>query len=359
VRIAQVCPYSLSIPGGVQSQVLGLARTLLSRGHDVSVLAPCDGPPPAEFVIALGKSIPTSANGSVAPIAPDPLCALRTIRELRRGGFDVLHLHEPLCPGPTLTALLVTDRPKLGTFHRAGASLAYDRLRPVARWAARHLDMRCAVSEDARSTAAAALGGEYDVLFNGIELDCFAKADPWPTDRPTIMYLGRHEPRKGLAVLLDALADLPREVRLWVGGHGPQTRQLRARWGGDERIEWLGVLGDEEKAARLRGAHVLCAPSLGGESFGVVLLEAMAARTPIVASDIPGYRQVAHPGDALLVPPACPGELADALKRVLSEPSTAAALVASAEARARTFAMEGLAAAYCERYERLASSAVR
>src|SRR5579864_5175990 len=122
VKVAQVCPYSLTMPGGVQGQVLGLARSLRSLGHEIRVLGPCDGPPPASFVTPLGRSIPTAANGSVAPIAPDPSCALRTIRALRDEDFDVVHLHEPLVPGPTMTTLLVTDTPSLGTFHRAGAS---------------------------------------------------------------------------------------------------------------------------------------------------------------------------------------------------------------------------------------------
>src|SRR5258708_26076774 len=133
VKIAQVCPYSLTMPGGVQGQVMGLARSLRSLGHEALVLGPCDGPPPAPFVTPLGRSIPTTANGSVAPIAPDPSCALPTIRALRDEGFDIVHLHEPLVPGPTLTALLVTDAPTVGTFHPAGARQAYSAMRPATR----------------------------------------------------------------------------------------------------------------------------------------------------------------------------------------------------------------------------------
>src|SRR6202011_5265465 len=185
--------YSLTIPGGVQGQVMGLARVLRNLGHEARVLGPCDGPPPEPWVTPLGMSIPTAANGSVAPIAPDPSAALRTIRALRDEGFDLVHPHEPLVPGPTLTTLIVADVPRVGTFHRAGASLAYSRLRPAVRWGAKRLDLRCAVSDEAGAAAGAALGGTYEVLLNGIELERFACAELWPSDGPTICFIGRHE----------------------------------------------------------------------------------------------------------------------------------------------------------------------
>jgi phosphatidylinositol alpha-mannosyltransferase len=337
---------------------MGLSRALRAMGHEARVLGPCDGPPPASFVTALGVSIPTSANGSVAPIAPDPSCVLRTIRALRDEQYDIVHLHEPLVPGPTLTALLFTELPTIGTFHRAGQSHAYMLLRPWVKWVAKRLQLRCAVSEDARATATRALGGRYELLFNGIEVDRFAKGEATPTDGPTIFFVGRHEPRKGLAVLLEAMAYLGPDVRLWIAGDGPQTSELRARAAGDPRVTWLGRISETEKAERLRGADVFCAPSLGGESFGVVLLEAMASGTPIVASDLPGYRNVARPGlDALLVPPGDGGQLAAALRRVLDSPSFADELVSSGTARADSFSMDSLAQRYVESYERLAPGA--
>lgn len=349
-----VCPYSLTLPGGVQGQVLGLARSLRSLGVAVRVLAPCDGPPPDPGVTPLGNSVPTASNGSVAPIAPDPSCALRTIRALRDEDFDVVHLHEPLCPGPTMTTLFFTDAPVVGTFHRAGDSSAYRVFRPLVRRWARRIAVRVAVSEDALRTAKAALGGDYVLLHNGVELDRFAKASPWPTDGPTVFFVGRHEERKGLAVLLVAMRELP-GVRLWVGGDGPETERLRRAAVGLEGVEWLGRLSDAEVAARLRGADVFCAPSLHGESFGVVLLEAMAAQTPIVASDLPGYRNVARPGvEALLVPPGDPVALADAIRRVLSDRQLAARLVDAGEARAATFSMDRLAERYLGIYQSLA-----
>ena len=354
VRVALVCPYSLTVPGGVQGQVLGLARSLRAMGHPTRVLAPCDGPPPDAGVTPLGLSVPLASNGSVAPIAPDPACALRTIRALRDEAFDVVHLHEPLCPGPTLTALLACDSPLIGTFHRSGASSAYRAFRPLVRWAADHLDLRCAVSKDARQTAEDALGGTYEPVWNGIETERFAKATPWPTDGPTIYFMGRHEPRKGLEVLIAALDQLPSEVRLWVASDGPQTEELQARTAGDHRVEWLGRLSDEDAASRLKGADVFCAPSLHGESFGVVLLEAMAASTPIVASALDGYRNVASHGvDALLVPPGDAGALAGALESVLADPSMGRRLVTAGEARVGEFGMDRLAETYVGMYERI------
>ena len=354
MRIGLVCPYSLTLPGGVQGQVIDLARALRRMGHDTRVLAPCDGPPPDAGVTPLGKSIPTASNGSVAPLAPDASCALRTIRALRDEAFDVVHLHEPLCPGPTLTALLFTEAPMLGTFHRAGGSAAYAVTKPLVRWAANKLDHRCAVSEDAAATAEHALGGQYEVVFNGIDIERFAKVDPWPTEAPTIFFVGRHEPRKGLAVLIEAVRQMPIDLRLWVGGEGEETGRLREQTADDSRIEWLGVISEYEKAARLRGAQVFCAPSCHGESFGVVLLEAMAAETPIVASDIPGYRRVARPdADALLVEPDDPAALAGALTRVLADSQLAAELVGSGQARALEFSMERLAERYLTRYASL------
>jgi phosphatidylinositol alpha-mannosyltransferase len=352
VRVGLVCPYSLSLPGGVQGQVRGLARSIRKLGHEARVLGPCDGPPPEVGVIPLGNTLATLANGSVAPLAPDLPCVLRTMRALEDEDFDVLHLHEPLVPGPTLTSLVLSPVPTVATFHAAGTSAAYRWLRPLARWLGRRLTVRCAVSEDAREMAERALGGEYVVLYNGIDVEWFAKATPWPTAGPTMAFVSRHEERKGLDVLLAALAHLPEDVRLWVASDGPETARLQAQVADDPRVEWLGRLTEEEKAQRIRGADVLCAPSLRGESFGMVLLEGMAARTPVVASDLPGYRNVGRHGrEALLVPPGDAKALARAIIEVLEDPSLAATLVAGGEARAAEFSMDRLAERYLDLYE--------
>jgi len=358
VRIGMVCPYSISVPGGVQEQVLGLSRSLRAKGHPTRILAPSDGPPPDGWVTPLGNSIPTAANGSVAPIAPDPSAQLRLIRAVRDEGFDVLHLHEPMVPGACMTAALLKPTPLVGTFHAAGTSASYEYLGPALRWLAGRLDVRVVVSAEAQALAEEHIGGTYEHLFNGIEIPRFAQAEPWPTEGRTIFFLGRHEPRKGLDVLLAALPLLPADVTVWIGSDGPDTERLRVRHAGDPRLHWLGRLSDEEKRRRLRAADIFCAPSLRGESFGVVLLEAMAAGAAIVASDLSGYRLVARPDqDGLLVPPGDAEALAGALNRILDEPALRARLVATAAGRAETFSMDQLADHYLRLYEQVCTPA--
>ena len=227
MRVALLCPYSLSRPGGVQGQVLGLARALVNAGHDAVVLAPCDGDVEVAglapgAVIGLGRSVALPANGSVAPVALSPGAALRAVRAVRRGNFDVLHMHEPLAPGPGYACLVACDLPKVGTFHRAGNSIAYRLLGPVARAAAGRLSARCAVSSEAEATARAALGGTYDIIGNGIDLERFASARPSPTEGPTVLFVGRHEERKGLGVLLEAVSQCGHhKARLLFAQHAP------------------------------------------------------------------------------------------------------------------------------------------
>ncbi|MEZ5180812.1 MAG: glycosyltransferase family 4 protein [Acidimicrobiales bacterium] len=361
MQVGLVCPYSISVPGGVQEQVLGLARSLRAKGHPTRILAPSDGPPPDGWVTPLGNSIPTAANGSVAPIAPDPSAQLRLIRAVRDEGFDVLHLHEPMVPGACMTACLLKPTPLVGTFHAAGESASYQYLFPALRWLAGRLDVRAVVSAEAEALAQEHLGGTYEHLFNGIEVERFATVEPWPRPEgggPVVFFLGRHEPRKGLDVLLAAMGTLPADVTVWIGSDGPDTERLRVRHAGDPRLVWLGRLSDDEKRRRLRAADVFCAPSLRGESFGVVLLEAMAAGAAIVASDLSGYRLVARPDvDGLLVPPGEVEALAGALRTVLADPVRRSALVASGSERARTFSMDLLADRYLELYERVSTPA--
>ncbi len=251
VRVGMVCPYSLSLPGGVQGQVLGIARAMRKMGVEARVLAPCDGPPPESWITPLGASVPAAGNGSIAPIAPDPSAALRTIRALRDERFDIVHLHEPFVPGPTMTALLFSDGPLVGTFHRAGAIAWYRAMRGPGRWAAKRLALRCAVSTLALETARDAFGGSYELLWNGIDVGEVSAADPWPTAGPTILFLGRHEPRKGLAVLIEAVVRYGVEARVWVASEGPQTASLKELTLGDARFEWLGPISEEEKLRRL------------------------------------------------------------------------------------------------------------
>jgi phosphatidyl-myo-inositol alpha-mannosyltransferase len=355
-----VCPYSLSVPGGVQAQVMGLSRELRKMGIEVRVLAPCDGPPPATFVTPLGNSLPTSANGSMAPLAPDLSSSLRTMRALGDEQFDVLHLHEPFIPGPTQTAMLLHPAPVVATFHAAGESASYKYLRLSIKPAAHNIAHAVAVSKDAAELVRRYIGGNYEILYNGVELDAYRNAPAHPTTGPTIFFCGRHEERKGLDVLLAAVQELGPDVRVWVGSTGPDSARLQAQYAGDPRIEWLGRLTDADKMARLRGADVFCAPSLYGESFGVVLIEAMAAETAIVASGLDGYRNVATEGvDAILVEPGDVSALAIALKRVLFDPALSDKLRRAGASRANDFSMTALATRYAEHYVRLTTNRPR
>jgi phosphatidylinositol alpha-mannosyltransferase len=306
-------------------------------------------------VTPLGNSLPTAANGSIAPLAPDVSATLRTVRALRDEAFDVLHLHEPLAPGVTMTALLVHPAPIVGTFHAAGRSASYRWFRPVLDRMVGWIDHRVVVSTEAgRLVGTYFPGHDYEVLFNGVDTAAIRAAPAMARTGPAIFFLGRHEERKGLGVLLAALAKLPADVRCWVAGHGPDTARLQQRYASDRRIEWLGRIPDAEKDARLRGASVFCAPSLHGESFGVVLIEAMAAGTPVVASALDGYRQVATDDvDAVLVPPGDVDALADALGRVLADAELAQRLVDAGSQRADQFAMATLASRYVEIYRSL------
>ena len=362
LRIGLLCPYSLTTPGGVQGQVMGLARALRKMGHEVRVLGPCDGAPPDTFVTPIGESLPTVANGSIAPLAPDPSAALRTIRVLRDEQFDVLHIHEPLTPGASITALVMRTAPIVATFHAAGESLSYKYLSAPLKGFASAIDHRVAVSKDAVLLAQRYIGGDYQILPNGVELDRFIASSQNASIthgdssliRRSIFFCGRHEPRKGLEVLLQAHATLPDNVDLWIASEGPETERLKREWAGDSRIMWLGRISDAEKAKRLSQADVFCAPSLGGESFGVVLIEAMAAATPIVASALDGYMNVAtHEVDALLVEPNDPAALEAALRRILLDQELAHRLVHRGQERATGFSMVQLASTYVDIYRRV------
>lgn len=353
MRVSIVCPYSLSVPGGVQGQVLGLARALRADGIDARVIGPTDGPPPEPGITTVGPSVGFATNGSVSPMAEDQTIASeRTLEALRAFEPDVIHLHEPLVPGPTSAALLGSEVPKIGTFHAAGeaGAPAYKALRKLAVSAARRLAVRVAVSPDARSMAEAALGGSYLILPNGLDVDAFAKVEPTPSSRPSVLFLGRHEPRKGLGVLLDAWTGIDRDATLWVASDGPETESLQERK--TPHVEWLGRISEPEKLARLKGATVFCAPALGQESFGIVLLEAMAAGTAVVASDIPGYRNVAHDGvDAVMVPPDDPQALRHALRRLLDADDLRARLEEAASIQVLDFSLTRLARRYVDVYE--------
>jgi len=369
MRVALVCPYSCTEPGGVQTQVLGLARALSARGDEVAVVGPAAaaGIPGRLDIASLGGArffqagtgIRVAVNGSQAPVSPWPATMARARLVLRRFAPEVVHIHEPFVPGPSLAAVVSSPHPVVGTFHRAGADFAYRAYgHVVGRWS-RRLDAAFAVSAEARATALKCIGHlslGVEIIPNGVEVQRLTAVDPRPTSGPTVAFCGRHEPRKGLGVLLEAFELLPASTHLWVLGEGPATDRLRRRFGSDSRIEWLGPVDDQERAARLAGADVFVAPSLGGESFGVVLLEAMAVGTPVFASDLPGYR-VAAAGAARFVPPGDPVALAQRLRAVLVDDAEREALTDQGRRRASECDMDAVADRYREAYTRLGAAA--
>jgi phosphatidylinositol alpha-mannosyltransferase len=289
----------------------------------------------------------------VAPIAAGRPVARRTLEAIRSFGPDVLHLHEPFSPGSNHAALMGTTVPAVGTFHSAseGRNGWYETLRSPLQALLKRLAVRTAVSPEAQRIVELTFGIRCEIVPNGIELADFADGDAWPAPTRAILFVGRHEPRKGLEVLLDAFAGLDRDAVLWVVGDGPQTAALRGR--GVSRVEWLGRVSDAEKRARLRGATIACFPSLDGESFGLVLLEAMAAGTALVASDIDGYRTVSRADkEAILVPPGDADALREALRALLDDPARRATLVAAGRLRADEFSMVHLAERFLPLYER-------
>lgn len=328
MRVAVVCPYAWDRPGGVQSHVRGLSGALRGRGHDVVVLAPhassrCES---TDEVAIVGRAVGIPANGSVAPLAFGPLAAAGVRRALAAFEPDVCHLHEPLIPSLSLLALWAGGpAPRIGTFHAAAeSSIGYRASRVILERAARRLAVRTAVSDAARALAARYFPGEYVLTPNGVDVARFTPRVDAPRGR-TVLFLSRIERRKGLEVLIQAMARLrDTGARLVVAGDGPEAkaaRLLASRLGVD--ADWRGVVSDAEKVELFRSAGVYCAPGLGGESFGIVLVEAMAAGAAVVCSDLPGFKAVAG-GAAVLVPPGDAGALAGALRHVLEDDAEAA-----------------------------------
>ena len=364
MRIALVCPYAWDRFGGVQTHVRALGRALAARGHDVGMLAPqasgSDGEAP-DGVVLVGRAVSVPANGSMAPLAFGPLAAARIRRVLDDIEPDVVHLHEPLIPSISLLALWNSDVPTVGTFHAAAdSSLGYRATRPVLARAAARLTVRTAVSDAAVALVSRYFPGEYEVTPNGVEVDRFARAAPLDFGpRQSILFLGRLERRKGLDVLIEAMTFLrDLDVHLVVAGGGPEERFSRSfarRLGIDARF--IGRLSERNLPRAYRAADVYCAPALGGESFGIVLAEAMAAGAPVVCSDLPAFRAVADDA-ALLVPPDHPAALADALRRALTDEQQRARMRERGETAAQRFDWDRLAEGVEAVYEKARAARV-
>jgi len=342
VRVGLVCPYSFDVPGGVQAHVADLARTLIGMGHHVSVLAPGDDSEGAvefpEFVVPSGRSVPIPYNGSVARLSFGPVSYTKVRKWIRAGNFDVLHVHEPVAPSLSLIALVVADGPIVATFHTANPRSRWlNAFQGVLQPFMEKITGRIAVSELARQVQVEHLGGDAVIIPNGVDVKFFADASPlpgYPRTGGTIGFVGRYdESRKGMAVLLDALrlmVPLRPELRLVVAGSGDE-KDLRELAGPElaGALRFLGRVSDPDKASMLRSLDIYCAPNIGGESFGIILTEAMSAGTPVVASDLDAFRRVLDNGIAgVLSPVGDAPALARALSAVLDDPGRRAVLAA-------------------------------
>ncbi len=354
LKIAQISPYSMSVPGGVQGQAAGLAHAMRSMGCEVDVIAPSDIVTSSEYFINLGHSVNFSANGSMAPISISAFLAHRISRILKEGNYQVVHIHEPAAPFVGILSLAKAKGIVVGTFHRSGVSGAYRTYGKLVRGLTSRLAYRYAVSEAAAITAQRAVGGSYEVVGNGVDIARFREAAPWPKERFVVFFIGRHEHRKGLSVLIEAAKRVDEDFEIWIAGDGGETLALRQDTQDDNRFIWLGRISDQEATARMLAADVVCAPSLYGESFGLVLLEAMAAGAAVIATDISGYRDVARADrEAILVWPGDQPALASALRRLIVEDELRQGLQEQGLARAEEFSMARLAEKYIAKYEEL------
>jgi phosphatidylinositol alpha-mannosyltransferase len=326
------------VPGGVQSHIRDLAEALIEVGHEVSVISPADDDTPLPpYITPAGRAVPVPYNGSVARLSFGFLSASRVRRWIREGQFDLLHVHEPSVPSLSLLACWVATGPIVATVHTAmPRSRVLLATYPVLRTALEKLSGRIAVSEAARNTLVEHIGGDAVVIPNGVATKRFRKADPlpgWPGSGGSIGFLGRmDEPRKGLHVLLKAFEILAPErpqLRLLIaGGSGDADEQLhKVPAHLRDRMTVLGAVSDEDKVRMLHSVDVFCSPNTGGESFGIVTAEAMAAGVPIVASDIDAFRQVLRNGEAgELFTTGDPADLARAAARLLDDPARRATL---------------------------------
>ncbi|MEU1750173.1 glycosyltransferase family 4 protein [Micromonospora arida] len=344
MRIGIVCPYSFDVPGGVQNHVMDLAEALIALGHEVSVLAPADEDSPLpEYVVSAGRAVPLPYNGSVARIAFGPVSTARVRRWITNGDFDVLHVHEPLTLSLSLLAVLSARGPVVATFHTAMTrSRVLAAAQGVLQIVLERITARIAVSALARKVQVEHMDGGAVEIPNGVAVAKFADAEPlpgWPGECAagtggTLGFLGRFtEARKGFPVLRDAFVALAANrpgLRLLVAGPGDPD-DLYDQFPAElhEQITFLGLVSEADKARMLRSVHLYVAPNTGGESFGMILTEALAAGTTVVASDLDAFRRVLDGGRAgRLFPTGDPVGLRDVLVELLDDPAARATLSA-------------------------------
>jgi phosphatidylinositol alpha-mannosyltransferase len=377
VKVGIVVPFSWSFWGGVPEHADHQARALFELGHDARILIGHDPPGrltkmlhprkgrherPPEYVIPVGRSVIVPANGSLSNIVLTPQAMLRINRALERERFDVLHVHEPLTPLIAAYTLTQAERPVVSTSHASGEDL---RWYPIAKAAwgflTDRIDHKLAVSDRAREVALPHLGGPIEILPNGVFIPREAEAGG---RKPHVVFIGRNEPRKGLAVLLRAWPEVARRTgaRLRLVGADPlSVRWLMRRQGlSDEKVDLLGSISEEALTDELLSAAALAAPSIGRESFGMVLTRAFGCATPVVASDIEGYRDVVGPETGVLVPPSDPAALVEALVGLLEdEPRRRALGEAGRRVAEERYSWKRIAGRLVEIYDRLLGAPAR
>lgn len=371
MRIGMVCPYSFDVPGGVQSHVLQLAEVMRGYGHEVSVLVPASAEAHVslpDYVVSGGRAVPIPYNGSVARLRFGPATHRRVKKWLQQGEFDVLHLHEPNAPSLSMLALNIAEGPIVATFHTSTTkSLTLSVFEPILRPMHEKIVGRIAVSDLARRWQMEALGSDAVEIPNGVDVASFASALPlpgYPRPEKTVLFLGRFdEPRKGMAVLLAALPALVErfaDIQILVVGRGDEDA-LRADAGSlAHHLHFLGQVDDAEKASAMRSADVYCAPNTGGESFGIVLVEAMATGTAVVASDLDAFRRVLDNGRAgRLVAVDNSAELAAGLIEVLADDAVRAGYIECATESVQRYDWSVVAKQIMRVYETVAGAGVK
>jgi phosphatidyl-myo-inositol alpha-mannosyltransferase len=369
MRIGMVCPYSFDVPGGVQSHVLQLAEVMRGRGHEVSVLAPSSPYVTLpDYVVSGGKAVPIPYNGSVARLRFGPATHRKVKRWLADGDFDVLHLHEPNAPSLSMLALAVAEGPIVATFHTSTTkSLTLSVFQGILRPFHEKIVGRIAVSDLARRWQMEALGSDAVEIPNGVDVASFANApvmEGYPRPGKTVLFLGRFdERRKGMDVLLralPALVDRFGDVQVLIVGRGDEDELCEEAGPLADHLRFLGQVDDEEKASALRSADVYCAPHTGGESFGIVLVEAMAAGTAVVASDLDAFRRVLREGECGRLVPVDDGDaLADALIEVLGDDALRARYVKAAGEAVRRYDWSVVAQQIMRVYETVAATGAK
>ncbi len=371
MKIALVSPYDFAYPGGVVAHISNLGRELEERGHTVKILAPAanGGPVGMDNLIAVGRPVPVPSNGSIARISLS-LWRERTVKTvLRDEAFDIIHLHEPLAPVLPLSVLYHSEAVNVGTFHAfSDRTYRYRLSHRILRPLYDKLDARIAVSPPAMQYVSRFFPGDYRIVPNGLDVDYFAQDvppfDAFNDDKLNILFVGRLEKRKGLRYLLEAFGRLKWDypfLRLIVvgrGNPGKECYQIMAERNLQD-VVFVGGVSEEQKRRYYRTAHIFCAPSLGRESFGIVLAEAMASGKPIVASAIEGYASVMSDGqEGFLVPPKDSEALAEAIQRLVLDPELRHDMGQRGRATAQNYRWERVAGLVEACYEEAAAKAL-